>query len=152
MKKQLEVGQTYKTENGCFVGEVLRTNLKSNFFKCAVLLTDLNSNEEYLEKYTLNGKRTIGYPSELNLIIPEPEPTYRAWNEDEIPVGEKVRGKGKDERTMIILTTDEITKGEIGFVLPNRADEFPYFISCERALRSLEFFNGTSWQPCGVLE
>ncbi len=151
MKKQLEVGKTYPTRNGCYTGEVLCNDLRG-IYPCCVKLTNIETGTKIIYTYTLDGRLDATCENNQDLIIPEPEPTYRAWNEDEIPVGGKIRGKGKDDRTMIILTTDEIIEGEIGFVLPNRADEFPYFISCKNALRDLEYHNGTSWQPCGVVE
>jgi len=150
MEKQLEVGKTYPTRNRLATGLIIYDDL-SGTYPCGAKLTK-NNGEVKLETYMSNGRFNAAREEGYDLIIPEPEPTYRAWVKEEIPVGGRIRGKESDDRIMIILTTDEIKEGETGFIVPNSVEGLPYFVSCEEALIRYLYFNGTSWQPCGVLE
>ena len=153
MKKQLEVGKTYPTRNELATGEVLCNDL-SDIYPCGVKITVKATGKKSFHSYTMEGHIQIGSTAQgLDLIIPQPEPTHRAWKEDEIPVGAKVRSKHGKSRAMLILSTEKDVDGVDGIMLPHGISERAnYFISVQSALRDLEYFNGTSWQPCGVLE
>lgn len=79
-------------------------------------------------------------------IKPEPEPKYRAWTIDEVPVGAVVRLKG-----------EPLKRGVISSLIP----ENPCYIrvihfgdmTCERAkdLYEVSYDFCKTWQPCGVL-
>jgi hypothetical protein len=151
MKKQLEVGKTYPTRNRLATGLIICDDL-SGTYPCGAKLTK-NDGEVKLETYMSNGRFNAAREEGYDLIIPEPEPTYRAWVKEEIPVGARVWDKEKVNRIMTIISTEKHLNGTEGFTLPKNMNHGGvFFVSCDDALKRYVFFNGTSWQPCGVLE
>jgi len=153
MKKQLEVGKTYPTRDELATGEVLCNDL-SDIYPCGVKITVKATGKKSFHSYTMEGHIQIGSTAQgLDLIIPQPEPTYRAWVKEEIPVGARVWDKEKVNRIMTIISTEISLNGTEGFTLPKNMNHGGvFFVSCDEALKRYVFFNGTSWQPCGVLE
>jgi len=119
-----------------------------------VKITVKATGKKSFHSYTMEGHIQIGSTAQgLDLIIPQPEPTYRAWVKEEIPVGARVWDKEKVNRIMTILSTEISLNGTEGFTLPKNMNYGGvFFVSCDDALKRYEYFNGTSWQPCGVLE
>ena len=79
----------------------------------------------------------------------KPEPKYRAWTIDEVPVGAVVRRKptkahGVGDRVTIIGTSDD--KVHCGDSI--------HATTCKELLQEAEvsYDFGKTWQPCGVLE
>lgn len=156
MSKQVELNEVYETRGGEYTGQVISTNVEGRF-PCAALYTNKKTGMNRVETITNYGTVWTDKVSEYDLIIPEPEPEpkYRAWKLEEIPVGEKVRFKtGKGYSTVILANI--MFNDEPCLVLPYyfvlNGGAHNYALGTEYALREFEYFNGTEWQPCGVLE
>jgi len=153
MKKQLEVGKTYPTRDGTRKGIVLCDDLTGDY-PCGTKVINIMTGISEIITHTLDGKfDTLDTENDDDLIIPQPEPTYRAWVKEEVPVGARVWDKEKVNRIMTIISTEISLNGTEGFTLPKNMNHGGvFFVSCADALKRYVYFNGTSWQPCGVLE
>jgi hypothetical protein len=149
MSKTLELHGVYETRGGEWTAEVVCVDIgKSHaLYPCVVIYTNKTTGIKTCHTATKEGKVLRHHESEYNLIIPNPEPKLRPWKVEEIPVGARVRRK--DYRVCETLILGNLTA---------IAGEEPYLIfldgrsSAKGALEELEYFNGTTWQPCGVLE
>jgi len=146
MKKQLEVGKTYPTRNGLGTGEVLCNDL-SDIYPCGVKVTETETGIKSFHSYTMEGHIQIGSTIHgLNLIIPEPEPTYRAWNEDEVPVGAVIMNKKYKSR----MTINSIVKNVAGYYVCDLGDGSR--VGLDDIYDRYELLVDGKRQPCGVLE
>ena len=146
MKKQLEVGKTYPTRDGEWTGIVLCDDL-NGIYPCCIKLTNIETGKKIIYTYTLDGRLDVTCGNNRDLIIPEPEPKWRPWKVEEIPVGSRVRRKDNRVYETLILKNSAAIAGDEPYLifLDGRS-------SASAAFNDLEYWDGTSWQPCGVLE
>lgn len=77
----------------------------------------------------------------------KPEPKYRPWKPEEVPVGACVKAKGHlSARSMILSVNPDASDSCVSSVDNQYALDY--------LLKSMEYStdNGKTWQPCGVLE
>jgi len=128
MSKTLELHGVYETYGGEWTAEVACIDLGTERNCCLFIYTNKNDGLKKSGIGYLDGSTSNSY---FDLIIPDPEPKWRPWKVEEIPVGSRVRRKDNRAYETLILKNSAAIAG----------DE-PYLI----------FLDGTSWQPCGVLE
>lgn len=146
MKKQLEVGKTYPTRDGEWTGIVLCDDL-SDIYPCGVKITVKATGKKSFHSYTMEGHIQIGSTAQgLDLIIPQPEPRYRAWKEDEIPVGAVIMNKKYKSR----MTINSIVKNVAGYYVCDLGDGSR--IGLDDIYDRYELLVDGKRQPCGVLE
>jgi hypothetical protein len=154
MSKTLELHGVYETRGGECTAEVACVDLgaSDSTYPCLVIYTNKITGVKTDRVVTKTGK--VSYfdagNSIFDLIIPNPEPKWRAWKVEEIPVGARVRRKDNQAIETLILKNTSLFVGA--------GQMRPYLLffegrsSASDALEELEYFNGTTWQPCGVLE
>lgn len=140
MKKQLEVGKTYPTYRMDCEVTILTTEITIHA-PAAGLFHHIPTGEKHIACYDMEGKNESPDRT-LDLIIPEPEPQWRPWKIEEIPLGGMIRKKATDAVSLIIAINPE-SKTQIATA--------GMYLSAELAYAKYEYHNGTSWQPCGVL-
>lgn len=140
MSKTLELHGVYETRGGEWTAEVVCVDLDAQVFKCLVIFTNKLTGIKRHAVSKLDGKTGI---FEYDLIIPEPEPQWRPWELYEIPVGGILRNKVTGIRHLITTVNPS---ADLPIEVSARR------ISIELAYAHYEYFNGTTWQPCGVLE
>lgn len=143
MKKQLEFNVVYETRDGENNGILISNCSEDEQHPCIVLYTNKSTGKQFTGTTTNSG--FVYLPEQYDaddLIIPEHEPQYRAWELYEIPIGGILRNKATDIRNLIVAVDP---KSDVPIATATRS------LSIELAYAHYEYFNGTSWQPCGVL-
>lgn len=148
MSKTIEVGETYKSRNKDIEVTIFAVDLTGGYPVAGVAhyLPTGAKNVAHYNRYGVH--ESIDRTNDL--IIPEPEPKWRPWKVGEIPVGARIRRKDERGRETLILQNASL------FVGAGQWQPCLLFLdgrsSASDAFNDLEYWDGTSWQPCGVLE
>jgi hypothetical protein len=142
MKKQIEVGNIYPTQDGEKV-QILCTDLTEGFAVLGIR-TDKHGGKHL---YRCNAAGKCHYESIYggDLILPDAEPEYRAWTFDEVPVGAVIRRKEFNSKG-VILAAEDLNKHGVPQILLGEK----LWITYEKALEKYEVFQDGTWKPCGV--
>lgn len=151
MKKQIEVGYIYPTQDGHGEVQILCTDLTEGFSVLGIR-TDKHGGKHL---YRCNSAGKCHYESIYggDLILPDAEPEYRPWTFDEVPVGAVI--SDAPETHQITILAKEIKEDDVYVTLLNLSVGQPLTqIINIPTDRLMEFnyrvlINGT-WQPCGV--
>lgn len=107
-------------------------------------------NGENVEFFQNGGWKSMDFTMYKEFRIkPEPEPSFRPWQPEEVPVGAMIRYKGGGRSTIILSTgqNGNIWDGSHPLSGHNNYTPLHALLTAEHS-----FDHGKTWLPCGVLE